>query len=184
MIDPLGHLVLHRPEIPNNTGTIGRMCVALGLGLHLVHPLAFDVTDRAVRRSGLDYWPRMPLAEHRDWKAFERCVRPERIWLLCAHGSRPLHDAGLKQGDFLILGSETSGLPAALTRRHADRCVTLPMLGGERSLNLAVAAAMAAGELARQVVGRGDAHIDADGRLTVGRPEVGRGGDGRDMVSS
>ena len=161
------NLVLAEPEIPNNTGAIGRLCVTLGFGLHLIHPLGFGVTDRALRRSGLDYWPRLRLAEHADWPTYLNVARPSRVWLMCAHGRRAAFDAPIKPGDHLVLGSETRGLASALIETQPDRCLTFPMLAGERSVNLAVAAGMAAGEAVRQLVAGGHARVDADGRLVV-----------------
>lgn len=161
----LAHLVLHEPEIPNNTGTIGRMCVALGFGLHLVHPLGFGVGDRAVRRAGLDYWPRLRLAEQADWDSFVRVMRPERVWFLCAHASRSMLDVEIRRGDVVVLGSETRGLPASVLDRYPESRVTLPMLEGERSLNLAVVAGMAAGQMVRSLTAFGDVSVSGSGRL-------------------
>ncbi|MEM1184620.1 MAG: tRNA (cytidine(34)-2'-O)-methyltransferase [Planctomycetota bacterium] len=158
-------LVLHEPEIPNNTGTIGRLCVAMGFCLHLIHPAGFSVTDRALRRSGLDYWPRLRVAEHANWASYRRAVRPERVWLLCAHGTRPIFEAGIRPGDQFVLGSETRGLPEAMIDEDPSRCLTIPMVEGERSLNLAVAAGIACGEAVRQLVSGGALESDALGRL-------------------
>ncbi len=160
------HLVLHEPEIPNNTGAIGRLCVGLGMVLHLIHPVGFDLGEKAVRRSGLDYWPRLVLAEHADWGAYLAAARPGRVWLMCAHAERSVYDAELRAGDHLVLGKESDGLPAEVLEAYPGGRVTIPMTGGERSLNLATAAAAAASEALRQALVRGERVVGADGRLS------------------
>lgn len=167
------HLVLHEPEIPNNTGAIGRLCVGLGMTLHLIHPVGFDLGEKAVRRSGLDYWSRLVLAEHADWRGYLAAVRPERVWLLCAHAERAIYDADLRAGDHLVLGKESDGLPDEVLRAFPGGAsgvapggrITIPMTGRERSLNLATAAAAVASEALRQALARGERAVGPDGRL-------------------
>ncbi|MFT5423355.1 MAG: tRNA (cytidine/uridine-2'-O-)-methyltransferase [Phycisphaerales bacterium] len=164
------HVVLHEPEIPNNTGSIGRSCVAMGCAMHLIHPLGFEVDEKAVRRAGLDYWPRLDLHEHENWDGFVR-TRPAaspRLWLMTTRATRSLYDADLRPGDALVFGKETAGLPAQILDAHPDRCVTIPMLPGERSLNLACTVVAALSEAMRQAVARGDRTLDASGRLAPG----------------
>lgn len=178
---PLFHVILHEPEIPNNTGNIGRTCMALGCALHLVRPLGFDTSIHALRRAGLDYWPRLAPAEHDSW---EEAVRSAgaigrasagdpggppgpggRVWLYSTKGTRPHWEADLRPGDALAFGKETRGLPPELLERYADRVVTIPMVEGERSLNLATVVCAALAEGVRQCVTRGEVRVTKDGRL-------------------
>ncbi|MGE3107231.1 MAG: tRNA (cytidine(34)-2'-O)-methyltransferase [Phycisphaerales bacterium] len=174
----LFNVVLHEPEIPNNTGNIGRTCIATGCGLHLIHPLGFSTSEKECRRAGLDYWPRLNPTEHAHWDAFvswehERHVtRPargleSRLWVFSTKGHRPVWDAHLARGDVLLFGKETSGLPDAVLHRYPDRLVTLPMRPRERSLNLATAVCAAIYEGIRQLSERGAISIDAHGRLVL-----------------
>jgi tRNA (cytidine/uridine-2'-O-)-methyltransferase len=166
-VRPLFHVVLVAPQIPNNTGNIGRTCVAAACALHLVHPLAFDTSEKACRRAGLDYWPRLLVHEHKTWEAFAASPAASTLWLFSTKATRPLFDARLSAGDALVFGNETAGLPAALLERHPDRLLTLPMVPGERSLNLATAVSAVVYEGIRQLVSRGEARLDAQGRLAL-----------------
>ncbi len=169
MRTPLFHVVLHEPEIPNNTGNIGRTCVALGCRLHLIHPLGFELSEKACRRAGLDYWPRLDVLEHDDWDRYVARAAPTRMWLLSTKGARSVFEADLRPGDHLVFGKETRGLPEALLAAHLDRLLTLPMVPTERSLNLATAVCAVAYEGLRQCISRGEIVLDAAGRL--GPPE-------------
>lgn len=153
MADPLFHIVLREPMIPNNTGNIGRTCVATGCALHLIRPIAFDTSEKACRRAGLDYWPRLDVREHEDWEAHLRdtAASRERLWLYTTKADTPHWEARFRRGDHLVFGSETVGLPAALLERYADRLLTLPMAPGERSLNVATAVTAAIYEGMRQI---------------------------------
>ena len=134
-------IVLHEPEIPNNTGNIGRTCVATACGLHLIHPLGFSLDEKARRRAGLDYWPRVDLHEHPSWEGYQEAWPEARIWICTTRSKATVYDADFRPGDHLVFGKETRGLPAEILESHADRAVTLPMAPGERSLNLATAVA-------------------------------------------
>lgn len=160
---PLFHVVLVEPEIPNNTGNIGRTCVATGCALHLVHPLAFDTSEKACRRAGLDYWPRLTVREHASVGAWLGGLAAEP-WVFSTRGARPVFEAGLRPGDTLVFGKETAGLPPDLLARWPGRVLTLPMVEGERSLNLAAAVCAAVYEGVRQCVARGEVTL-AGGRL-------------------
>lgn len=152
---PLFHVVLHEPEIPNNTGNIGRTCIATGCALHLIRPFGFDTSVKALRRAGLDYWPRLAPSEYDDWDAYLRATgaTPERMWIYTTKTDRPHWDVQLRRGDHLVFGKETRGLPDGLMERYSDRLVTLPMVEGERSLNVATAVCAAVYEGMRQVGG-------------------------------
>jgi tRNA (cytidine/uridine-2'-O-)-methyltransferase len=167
IFSPIFSVVLHEPEIPNNTGNIGRTCIATGCALHLVRPFGFDTGEKALRRAGLDYWPRLAPTEHDDWEAYLHAtgVAPDRLWLFTTKSNRPHWDAPLRPGDHLVFGKETAGLPDALLERYADRLVTLPMVPGERSLNVATAVCAAVYEGIRQCVERREVRVGEDGRL-------------------
>lgn len=137
---PLFNIVLHQPQIPNNTGNIGRTAVATGCGLHLIRPLAFDTSEKACRRAGLDYWPRLAPREHDSLDEYLHDAGPDaRLWFFTTRTERAVHDVDLFPGDHLIFGSETSGLPTEVLDRFPHRAVRLPLMAGERSLNLATA---------------------------------------------
>jgi tRNA (cytidine/uridine-2'-O-)-methyltransferase len=163
--DPLFHVVLHEPEIPNNTGNIGRTCIATGCALHLIEPLGFDTSEKACRRAGLDYWPRLRPTRHASWDAYQQVARPPRLWLFTTRATRTALSAPLLPGDHLVFGKETAGLPGALLDSHRDRCLTLPMVPGERSLNLATAVCAVVYLGLRALVAQGAVSLDEHGRL-------------------
>lgn len=159
-------VVLHEPEIPNNTGNIGRTCVALGAGLDLIQPYGFSLDEKAVRRAGLDYWPRLDVREHADWDAYTAREPGARRWLLTTRAARPIFDADLQPGDHFVFGKETAGLPGAiLDAAPAEARLVLPMAMGERSLNVATAVCAVLYEAVRQFVARGEASVGTNGRI-------------------
>ncbi|RMH13090.1 MAG: tRNA (cytidine(34)-2'-O)-methyltransferase [Planctomycetota bacterium] len=164
-MSPLFHVVLHEPEIPNNTGNIGRTCVATRCALHLIHPLGFELSDKACRRAGLDYWPRLDVHEHADWDAYLRDAGPDRIWLFTTRTDRCVFDADLSLGDHLVFGKETAGLPDALLSRYPERCLGFPMERGERSMNVATVVSAAVYEGIRQLYVRNMIGFDRSLRL-------------------
>ncbi|MCH8509661.1 MAG: tRNA (cytidine(34)-2'-O)-methyltransferase [Phycisphaerales bacterium] len=168
---PPARIVLVEPEIPNNTGSIARTCVATGCALHLVHPLGFDIDEKACRRAGLDYWPRVDLTEHADLDAWERTIigrGPEDpgVWFFSARADQSLYEAPIRPGDRLVFGRESVGLPGALLERHPGRRLAIPMRPGERSLNLSNAVAVAVYEMVRKMIGIGAISVDNAGRLS------------------
>ena len=145
-------IVLVRPEIPHNTGAIGRLCVGLGVPLHLVRPLGFCLDDRSIARAGLDYWPHLDVTVHDTWEDYLEAVRPERLMLLSTHGEKSLYDCGFREGDALVFGNESSGLPETFYGRYRDSLFRIPMPGEHaRSINLANAVSIAAYECFRQI---------------------------------
>lgn len=133
-------IVLIQPEIPGNTGAAGRTCVALDAELILIHPLGFVLSDARVKRSGLDYWPHVRLAEYRGWDAFvaARQPRPDQLFLFEEHGATSFYDAEYPEDALLIFGRETKGIPADIWNRYPERQFHLPMRSAViRSLNLA-----------------------------------------------
>lgn len=140
-------IVLVEPEIPGNTGAVGRTCVALDAELVLIHPLGFYLSDARVKRSGLDYWPHVRLAQFASWDAFvaERLPEPERLFLFEEHGSVSFYDAEYPEDAILVFGRETTGIPDPIWRRYPGRQFRLPMRSDAiRSLNLANTVAAAA----------------------------------------
>jgi tRNA (cytidine/uridine-2'-O-)-methyltransferase len=144
-------LALIHPQIAPNTGNIARLCVATGTALHLVRPLGFVLNDRELRRSAMDYWPRLRLTVHDDLEAFEKVIGEQPRWMFSSKGERTLWEAGFQDGDWLIFGNETQGLPARLTERDSARVLRIPQAPGERCLNLSTAAGIGLYEALRRV---------------------------------
>src|SRR4051812_5769707 len=144
-------LALLQPQIAPNTGNIARLCVATGAALHLVRPLGFVLSDRELRRSAMDYWPRLNLVVHDDADGFWRTVGDDRRWLLSSKAGASLFDATFADGDWLIFGNETRGLPEDLLAREASHALRIPQAPGERCLNLSTAAGVALYEALRQI---------------------------------
>ncbi len=143
---PLSIVLVH-PEIPWNTGAAGRTCVALDAELVLIHPLGFELSDARVRRSGLDYWPHVRLAEFPSWDAFAAARRPreEQLFLFEEHGARSFYDADYPEDAILVFGRENGGIPEPIWRAWPGRQFRLPMRSDViRSLNLANTVAAAA----------------------------------------
>jgi tRNA (cytidine/uridine-2'-O-)-methyltransferase len=148
------HIVLFQPEIPQNTGNIGRMCALTRSRLHLIHPLGFKITDARLRRAGMDYWYSLDVHHHDDWAAFRASpAAPEgRLWLLTTASRRSFWDAGFADGDGLVFGNEGHGAPAWLHEEIGpERSITIPHANPAlRSLNLSTAAGIACYEALRQ----------------------------------
>jgi len=148
----LFNIVLVRPEIPHNTGAIGRLCVGLDVPLHLIRPLGFRLTEQHLLRAGLDYWEHLQPRVHDSWDDFLGSARPSRLFFLSTRGSRSLYDCAFSRGDFLVFGSESRGLPEAFYEHYPERLFRIPMPGPHaRSLNLANAVSVAAYEAYRQI---------------------------------
>lgn len=146
-------VVLVEPEIPPNTGHIARLCAATGTPLHLIEPLGFRLTDRALRRAGLDYWDAVDLRRHPSFDAFIATARPERLFVFTVASDRVHTDVRYHPGDALVFGSESRGLPPdLLARARPEQVLAIPMKDPRvRSLNLADAVAIALYEALRQV---------------------------------
>jgi tRNA (cytidine/uridine-2'-O-)-methyltransferase len=144
MVEPHFNIVLLAPQIPNNTGNIGRTAVATGCRLHVIHPIAFDMDEKAVRRAGLDYWHLLDIREHDSWEAFLESESPDRLWLFTTKSETPYWDATFERGDYLLFGSEQHGVPKNVhdwvhETQGESGSVTMPMVNEARSLNLATA---------------------------------------------
>ncbi|MBR0374690.1 MAG: tRNA (cytidine(34)-2'-O)-methyltransferase [Mogibacterium sp.] len=144
-------VVLHEPEQPGNTGAIGRTCMCAGASLHLIEPLGFFTDEKSVRRAGLDYWPRLAPTQYHDYEAFLAAHPGARIWYVTTKAHRTIAEADYRDGDFLMFGKESAGIPEEILRLHPDRCVRIPMAAGERSLNLSSAVAVALYEALRHL---------------------------------
>ena len=145
-------IVLVHPEIPHNTGAVGRTCVALDMELVLIHPLGFEISDKHLKRSGLDYWQHVRLAEFASWEAFmaDRAPRADQLFLFEEYGARSFREPDYPEDAYLVFGRETKGLPEAITGPLADRLFRLPMRSQHiRSLNLSNTVAVAAYEALR-----------------------------------
>ena len=142
---------LYEPDIPQNAGAILRLGACFGVCVHIIHPSGFALTDRNLRRAGMDYLDRAVLSEHDDWPAFEAWRRREarRIVALSTHAEEVLHAFRFRPDDILLLGRESAGLPEPV-RHSADALLRIPIRPGNRSLNVAVAAAIAIAEAIRQ----------------------------------
>ena len=148
------HIVLVEPQIPPNTGNIGRLCIATKSRFHLVKPLGFDISEKAVRRAGLDYWKHVDLTVHESFSAFRESLPPEaRLFFFTKFAKKSLYEAEFEKGDYLVFGKETTGLPKEVHEgESSDRLLRIPMPGSEivRSLNLAGSVHIALYEALRQ----------------------------------
>ena len=146
------HIVLLNPEIPFNTGNIGRSCVATGTRLHLVGKLGFKIASKEIRRSGLDYWPNLDYKRYDTWQDFLDNNQPtrEQLFFLSTKGKTAYWDAAFPENCYLCFGAESCGLPKDFYTTYQDRLFTIPMTGPVRSLNLSSSAAIVLFEALRQ----------------------------------
>lgn len=155
---PQFHIVLFQPEIPHNTGSVGRTCLAIRAKLWLVRPLGFRIDDYYLRRSGLDYWEHLEVETVDDWQALDhRLLQPSgrTPWLFAKSSEQLYTQAGFEPNDIFVFGRESDGLPSWLQERYADRRLRIPIQEPVRSLNLSNAVAVAAYEAVRQCAGNG-----------------------------
>ena len=143
-------IVLVQPEIHQNTGNIARTCAATGARLHLIRPLGFEITDRALKRAGLDYWYALDVVLWDSLSDFLSAHGQDRLWLFSTKAPRSYTDVRYWDGDFLVFGPESRGLPEELLEARRESCVRIPMRPGARSLNLSNSAAVAVYEALRQ----------------------------------
>ncbi|MCB1668696.1 MAG: tRNA (uridine(34)/cytosine(34)/5-carboxymethylaminomethyluridine(34)-2'-O)-methyltransferase TrmL [Pseudomonadales bacterium] len=146
------NIVLYEPEIPPNTGNIIRLCANTGFRLHLIKPLGFELDDKRLKRAGLDYREYQDVDIHDDWHAFEETVQPQRMFAISTKGHTAYTEVSFQQGDTLVFGPETRGLPPAfLNRFPAEHILRIPMQPNSRSLNLSNATALVVYESWRQL---------------------------------
>lgn len=148
---PILNVVLYQPEIPGNTGAVGRTCVALGAKLWLVRPLGFRIDEKTLRRAGLDYWQHLQWEVADHWEDLLTRMEPERIWYFSRFATRAYTSVKYQPGDTLVFGSETVGLPKKLLDSDLDRALRIPTTADVRSLNLATSVGVAAFEALRQI---------------------------------
>lgn len=145
------NIVLVEPEIPQNTGNIVRTCHATGCKLHLVRPLGFEITDKYLKRAGLDYWDEVEIFYYDSFDEVVKANQNSRFWYFTTKGLKRHSDENFKEGDFLVFGKETKGLPEELLKENKANCLRIPMLGETRSLNLSNSVAIAVYEGLRQL---------------------------------
>ncbi len=143
-------IILHEPEIPANTGNIGRTCVATGTSLHLIDPLGFQLTQKALKRAGMDYWARLEVYRYMNYEDFLEKNPGARIWYATTKARRSYSEADFRSDDFIMFGKESAGIPEEILVENEERCIRIPMLPGERSLNLSNSASIILYELLRQ----------------------------------
>ena len=146
-------VILYQPEIPQNTGNIGRLCAFTSCRLHLIHPLGFKITDKNLRRAGMDYWKSLDVIEHQNWDSFVHSShRPKNIFLLSTHAKKSIWDASFQAGDGLLFGNEGGGVHADIHQWAGDQRLTIPKYSPDlRSLNLAVSVGISVYEAIRQI---------------------------------
>ena len=146
------NVVLVEPEIPQNCGNIARTCAATGCVLHLIRPLGFDISEKAVRRAGLDYWSQVTVRDYENLDDFFAKNKVEQMWCLSTKAPQSYTEARFSDNCYLFFGKETKGLPEAFLEEHFDSCVRIPMLPDTRSLNLSNAVAITVYEALRQLL--------------------------------
>ena len=145
------NIVLVEPEIPQNCGNIARTCAATGCRLHLIHPLGFDVSEKAVKRAGLDYWHMVEVFEYENLADFFSKNDIKQMWCLSTKAPRCYTEAAFREGDYLLFGKETKGLPEDFLEQNRQCCIRIPMRSDARSLNLSNAVAVTVFEALRQI---------------------------------
>jgi tRNA (cytidine/uridine-2'-O-)-methyltransferase len=145
------HVALIEPEIPPNTGNVGRLCAATGTALHLIEPFGFSLDDHDLKRAGVDCWDAVELWIHPGWRHFREAIARERCLYFSAHGTRPYWDAPYRRNSVLVFGNESGGLPERIREKYPDRVYRIPMTDTVRSLNLATAVGIALYEAIRQL---------------------------------
>lgn len=157
------NIVLVEPEIPQNTGNIARSCAATGASLHLIKPLGFDISEKAVRRAGLDYWDKVSITLYENLDDFFEKNKGGRFWYLSTKAAHCYSDVKFEDNDFLVFGKETHGLPEPLLKDNYEQCLRIPMLPDLRSLNLSNSVAIVLYEALRQTDFKG---LTDQGHLT------------------
>lgn len=145
------NIVLIEPEIPQNTGNIARTCAAIGAKLHLVHPLGFDISEKAVKRAGLDYWDKLEIIEYKNIEEFKEFAKDKNIYLLSTKAAKVYTDVKYEDDSYLVFGPETRGIPEDYILDNFDKAVRIPMRNNIRSLNLSNSVAIVAYEAERQL---------------------------------
>lgn len=149
------NIVLLEPEIPANTGNIGRTCVATNTRLHLIEPLGFVINDKTLARAGMDYWKDLDVTIYDDWDDFIKRANPVNVYMATTKAKMTYTDASYSDGDYIMFGKESGGIPEEMLINNKDRCIRIPMGSDIRSLNLSNAVAIVLYEALRQLDFRG-----------------------------
>ena len=144
------NIVLHQPEIPGNTGNIGRTCVATGTALHLIEPLGFCLDEKSLKRAGMDYWPLLSVRRYTNFQEFQSCNPGVKIWMATTKARRIYSEVSYGPDDFIMFGKESAGIPEEILVEHEESCIRIPMLPAIRSLNLSNSVAIVLYEALRQ----------------------------------
>ena len=144
------HIILHQPEIPANTGNIGRTCVATGTSLHLIEPLGFKLDEKSIKRAGMDYWEQLDVTRYMNYQEFLALHPKTKIWMATTKAKRSYTEVAYQEDDFIMFGKESAGIPEELLAEHEASCIRIPMLPSIRSLNLSNSVAIVLYEALRQ----------------------------------
>lgn len=144
------NIILHQPEIPANTGNIGRTCVATGSSLHLIEPLGFHLDEKSIKRAGMDYWEHLDVTRYMNYTEFLEKHPGARIWMATTKARRSYTEVSYGLDDFIMFGKESAGIPEEILVEHEENCIRIPMLPAIRSLNLSNSVAIVLYEALRQ----------------------------------
>lgn len=144
------HIILHQPEIPANTGNIGRTCVATGTALHLIEPLGFRLDEKSIKRAGMDYWKHLDVTRYINFQEFREKHPGAKIWYATTKAKRLYTEADFSADDFIMFGKESGGIPEEILVENEENCIRIPMLEQIRSLNLSNSVAIVLYEALRQ----------------------------------
>ena len=144
------HIVLHQPEIPQNTGNIGRTCVATGTSLHLIEPLGFRLNEKELKRAGMDYWDRLDVTRYMDFNDFNEKHPGAKIWMATTKAKSSYTEVSFGMDDFIMFGKESAGIPEEILVENEENCIRIPMGNDIRSLNLSNSVAIVLYEALRQ----------------------------------
>ena len=145
------NVILHEPEIPANTGNIGRTCVATGTRLHLIEPLGFRLDEKAIKRAGMDYWQHLDVHRYMNFEEFREKNPDAKIWMATTKAKRTYTEVEYGPDDYIMFGRESAGIPEEILVEHEEDCIRIPMLDGIRSLNLSNSVAITVYEALRQI---------------------------------
>ena len=156
------NIILHQPEIPANTGNIGRTCVATGSSLHLIEPLGFRINEKELKRAGMDYWEQLNVTRYMNFEEFRERHPGAKIWMATTKAKRSYAEASFGPDDYIMFGKESAGIPEEILVDYEETCIRIPMRPAIRSLNLSNAVAIVLYEALRQ---NDFAHMQAEGEL-------------------
>jgi tRNA (cytidine/uridine-2'-O-)-methyltransferase len=156
------HIVLHQPEIPANTGNIGRTCVATGTSLHLIEPLGFSLSEKAIKRAGMDYWSKLDVSRYVNFDEFKEKHPDAKIWMATTKAKKSYTEAVFGPDDFIMFGKESAGIPEEILVDNEENCIRIPMFPTIRSLNLSNSVAIVLYEALRQ---NGFSNMEIQGEL-------------------